>query len=455
MLPFDPYLNWLGIPLHEQPPNFYRLLGVVLFEANPQVIEQAADRQSLLVGAYQGGPQDELCQRLLSEIAMAHFSLLDPQQRAAYDGHLQESLMQRGERVVSAPPPPSTFNGPPQPQFGPPQPQQFGPPPGQFGPPQPQFGPPPGMAAMSPDALMGTGQMPGSPPPMSAPGSMPQPPMMPPGMPQPAMPQQPMMPPPGMPQPMMQGGPPMMPVPAAFRPPMPMPVATAAPFPVASPFGAAATMAAPAAPAAGIGAAAAPPALPPAAPQRPIDELEKLTSEPSRGRRFVKRKPKTDYTKEMVIGGIVAAAGAILAIIYIAFHAQDKTEHGFQGITTDVTSTPEGPGIPKAILERAAQAKKDAEKEKKKAALASGHGAKPGPLRKPSDTAVRPKKGPDDDEFQIKIPPSGLRPIDSPNPNVVPPEPTLPSRQAPRDIDTPQDLGSDRDPVMDTPKPEK
>ena len=27
---FDPYLNWLGIPPHEQPPNFYRLLGVVL-----------------------------------------------------------------------------------------------------------------------------------------------------------------------------------------------------------------------------------------------------------------------------------------------------------------------------------------------------------------------------------------------------------------------------------------
>ena len=79
---FDPYLNWLGIPAHKQPPNFYRLLGIVLFESNPQVIEQAADRQSLAVGAFQAGPQGELCQRLLSEIAMAKHSLLDPQQKA-------------------------------------------------------------------------------------------------------------------------------------------------------------------------------------------------------------------------------------------------------------------------------------------------------------------------------------------------------------------------------------
>ena len=41
MVSFDPYLNWLGIPPHEQPPNCYRLLGLVLFESNPEVIRQA------------------------------------------------------------------------------------------------------------------------------------------------------------------------------------------------------------------------------------------------------------------------------------------------------------------------------------------------------------------------------------------------------------------------------
>ena len=83
MVSFDPYLNWLGIPPHDQPPNFYRLLGVVLFESNPEAIQQAADRQSLRVGAYQAGPHAELCQQLLGEISiMALFYLTDPQRES-------------------------------------------------------------------------------------------------------------------------------------------------------------------------------------------------------------------------------------------------------------------------------------------------------------------------------------------------------------------------------------
>ena len=103
MVSFDPYLNWLGIPPHEQPVNFYRLLGVVLFESSPEVIEQAADRQSLRVGGFQAGPNGEMCQQLLSEIAMARFCLLDPQQKAAYDNQLSGSLAQRGERLRYCP----------------------------------------------------------------------------------------------------------------------------------------------------------------------------------------------------------------------------------------------------------------------------------------------------------------------------------------------------------------
>jgi hypothetical protein len=106
MEPFNPYSNWLGIPPHEQPPNYYRLLGIVLFESNPRAIEQAADQQSLRVGAYQAGPQGELCQQLMSEIAMAQFCLLDPQQKAAYDAQLYATLGQRGECLVAAAPPP-------------------------------------------------------------------------------------------------------------------------------------------------------------------------------------------------------------------------------------------------------------------------------------------------------------------------------------------------------------
>ena len=42
---FDPYRMWLGIPPEEQPPNIYRLLGIGLFEADLDVIQEAADRQ--------------------------------------------------------------------------------------------------------------------------------------------------------------------------------------------------------------------------------------------------------------------------------------------------------------------------------------------------------------------------------------------------------------------------
>ncbi len=39
---FDPYHQWLGIPPHEQPPHFYRLLGLQRFESDPIVIGNAA-----------------------------------------------------------------------------------------------------------------------------------------------------------------------------------------------------------------------------------------------------------------------------------------------------------------------------------------------------------------------------------------------------------------------------
>jgi hypothetical protein len=43
-LAFDPY-QWLGIPPKDQPPNHYRLLGIDLFESDPEVIDAAANRQ--------------------------------------------------------------------------------------------------------------------------------------------------------------------------------------------------------------------------------------------------------------------------------------------------------------------------------------------------------------------------------------------------------------------------
>jgi hypothetical protein len=86
---FDPYYKWLGIPPEEQPPNYYRLLGLSLFEQNRDAIDNAADRQMSHVRTYQGGPYGPLSQQILNEIATARLCLLDPSRKQAYDESLR------------------------------------------------------------------------------------------------------------------------------------------------------------------------------------------------------------------------------------------------------------------------------------------------------------------------------------------------------------------------------
>ncbi|MBC8355609.1 MAG: LamG domain-containing protein [Planctomycetes bacterium] len=82
---FDPYHKWLGIPPAEQPPNHYRLLGLNLFESDPDVIENGSDRQMTHLRSFQTGPRMKECQRLLNEVAAARVLLLEAQKKAAYD----------------------------------------------------------------------------------------------------------------------------------------------------------------------------------------------------------------------------------------------------------------------------------------------------------------------------------------------------------------------------------
>ncbi|MGQ9574928.1 MAG: hypothetical protein ACUVUC_06385 [Thermoguttaceae bacterium] len=90
--PFDPYYRWLGIPPKDQPPNFYRLLALELFESDPEVIEAAADRQMGHLRTYQTGPHAQLSQKLLNEVAAARICLLNPQKKAQYDAWLRGQL---------------------------------------------------------------------------------------------------------------------------------------------------------------------------------------------------------------------------------------------------------------------------------------------------------------------------------------------------------------------------
>ena len=68
---FDPYLKWLGIRDSTRPVNHYRLLGLDLYESDPDVISMAADRQMAHIRTYQNGPNGDISQQILSELALS------------------------------------------------------------------------------------------------------------------------------------------------------------------------------------------------------------------------------------------------------------------------------------------------------------------------------------------------------------------------------------------------
>jgi len=89
MVDFDPYHRWLGIAKEQRPPNHYQILGVPVGEADLEVIEEAAVRQSAHVRTYQIGAHAADCARILNEIALAKTVLLSPQKKKDYDAKLR------------------------------------------------------------------------------------------------------------------------------------------------------------------------------------------------------------------------------------------------------------------------------------------------------------------------------------------------------------------------------
>jgi hypothetical protein len=102
MSDFDPYRKWLGIPPHEQPPNYYRLLGLSPFESDRDVIANAADRQMAHLRTFQSGKNSAISQKILNEVSAARIRLLDPKKRADYDAALRAQIESRHSPTPTA-----------------------------------------------------------------------------------------------------------------------------------------------------------------------------------------------------------------------------------------------------------------------------------------------------------------------------------------------------------------
>ncbi len=109
---FDPLYQWFGIPPAEQPPNHYRLLGIPLFEREPDVIETAANQRMAFLRSTHAGAHAAESQQLLNRVTEAKLCLLDPDRRTSYDFRLSTRLTHReppsqastAKATASAPP---------------------------------------------------------------------------------------------------------------------------------------------------------------------------------------------------------------------------------------------------------------------------------------------------------------------------------------------------------------
>ena len=86
---FDPYHRWLGIPPDERPISKYRLLGINDFEVDRDVVNLAAERQTVFLRTMQAGEHPDLVAQLLNEVSQARVTLLDPHKKSAYDAQLR------------------------------------------------------------------------------------------------------------------------------------------------------------------------------------------------------------------------------------------------------------------------------------------------------------------------------------------------------------------------------
>ena len=92
MAVFDPYHKWLGIPPADQPANHYRLLGLNLFESDPDVIDVATEQRVVYLRQCATGQHIAESQKLLNEVAAARLCLLNVEIKRLYDQRLRMTI---------------------------------------------------------------------------------------------------------------------------------------------------------------------------------------------------------------------------------------------------------------------------------------------------------------------------------------------------------------------------
>ena len=89
---FDPYFEWLGIHPDERPLQYYRLLGLLMYEEKAEAIEAGYARQSERVRKLATKDRAAKAQKLLTELAKAREVLLSPEKRAQYDRLIDQRM---------------------------------------------------------------------------------------------------------------------------------------------------------------------------------------------------------------------------------------------------------------------------------------------------------------------------------------------------------------------------
>lgn len=105
MSDFDPYLEWLEIPLNQRPVNYYKFLGLVP-PSTPEEIDAACKQRRLRLQKEILGDHGAEAQTLLNELKIISDTLLNPVRKDAYDqklfkksGSVQELNLEPGYKI--------------------------------------------------------------------------------------------------------------------------------------------------------------------------------------------------------------------------------------------------------------------------------------------------------------------------------------------------------------------